>query len=93
MTLDIRAPNGRKVVIDSLGHGELVGWSWLFPPYVWQLGAEAMTPVRTHEFDAKTVRTMMAEDPAFGCSVNHWVGWVLAHRLQAARTRLLDTGP
>jgi CRP-like cAMP-binding protein len=90
VTLDTRAPNGRTVVIDSLGQGELVGWSWLFPPYEWQLGAEAMTPVRTREFDARTVRAMMDADPAFGSTVNHWVGWVCAHRLNAARTRLLD---
>jgi CRP-like cAMP-binding protein len=90
VNLDFRVPGGRTIVIESLGHGELVGWSWLFAPYVWQLGAEAMTPVRTHEFDALAVRTMMDADPAFGSAVGHWVGQVLAHRLHAARIRLLD---
>ncbi|MGW1028135.1 cyclic nucleotide-binding domain-containing protein [Streptomyces sp. NPDC002577] len=90
VTLDFRVSGGRPVVIESLGHGELIGWSWLFAPYVWQLGAEAMTPVRTHEFDALTVRTMMDADPAFGSAVGHWVGQVLAHRLHATRIRLLD---
>lgn len=90
VTLDIQVPGRGAVVIDSLGHGELVGWSWLFPPYRWQLGAEAMTPVRTHEFDAPTMLRMMDADPVFASSVNHWVGRVLSHRLQAARIRLLD---
>ncbi|WP_274564723.1 Crp/Fnr family transcriptional regulator [Streptomyces spiramyceticus] len=90
VTLDIKVPGGRSVVIDSLGQGELVGWSWLFPPYRWQLGAEAMTPVRTNEFDAATVQRMMDSDPVFASSINHWVGRVLSHRLQAARVRLLD---
>ncbi|MFD7532674.1 MULTISPECIES: cyclic nucleotide-binding domain-containing protein [unclassified Streptomyces] len=90
VTLDIRVPHSAPVVIDSLGSGELVGWAWLFEPRIWHLGAEAMTPVRSHEFDATTVRVMMDADPAFGSAVGHWVGQVLAHRLQATRIRLLD---
>ncbi|GAA3379066.1 cyclic nucleotide-binding domain-containing protein [Streptomyces sannanensis] len=90
VTLDMPLPGRRPAVIESLGFGELVGWSWLFPPYLWQLGAEAMTPVRAYEFEAQTVRMMMDADPAFGSAVGQWVGRILAHRLQAARVRLLD---
>ncbi|MFF8913959.1 cyclic nucleotide-binding domain-containing protein [Streptomyces sp. NPDC015032] len=90
VTLDVPVPGSSPAAIENLGSGELVGWSWLFEPYVWHLGAEAMTPVRTHEFDAATVRMMMDADPAFGSAVGHWVGQVLARRLQAARIRLLD---
>ncbi|MEU2671227.1 cyclic nucleotide-binding domain-containing protein [Streptomyces sp. NPDC007164] len=90
VTLDFRVPESPPASIENLGPGELVGWSWLFDPYVWHLGAEAMTHVRTHEFDAATVRMAMDADPAFGSAIGHWVGQVLAHRLQAARTRLLD---
>ncbi|MEV7415284.1 cyclic nucleotide-binding domain-containing protein [Streptomyces sp. NPDC089919] len=91
VTLDVDVPGARHPAqIESLGPGELVGWSWLFPPYVWQLGAEAMTPVRTHEFDALAVRMLMDADPGFGSAFGHWVGRVLAHRLQVARVRLLD---
>ncbi|WP_320776064.1 cyclic nucleotide-binding domain-containing protein [Streptomyces sp. CRN 30] len=90
VTLDLRVPGRRAAVIDSLGHGELLGWSWHFPPYRWQLGAEAMSPVRAWEFDAAAVRALCAEDPEFGRAVAGWVGNVVAHRLHAARVRLLD---
>ncbi|MEU5978396.1 cyclic nucleotide-binding domain-containing protein [Streptomyces sp. NPDC047315] len=91
VTLDIRVPGRRRSpVLESLAHGELVGWSWMFPPGVWHLGAEAMTPVRALEFDAVRVRRMCEADPWFGHEVAMWVGAVLAHRLQAARGRLLD---
>jgi CRP-like cAMP-binding protein len=90
VSLDMHVPGRRSPAIDSLGHGELLGWSWLFAPYTWQLGAEAMTPVRAYEFDARDVRRMCAADPALGAAVGQWVGMVLGHRLQAARTRLLD---
>ncbi|MZD55826.1 cyclic nucleotide-binding domain-containing protein [Streptomyces sp. SID5606] len=90
VTLDLCVPGRRAAVVESLGHGELVGWSWHFPPYRWHLGAEAMTPVRAWEFDAEAVRALCAQDPAFGRAVAVWVGNVVAHRLHAARIRLLD---
>ncbi|MER7759780.1 Crp/Fnr family transcriptional regulator [Streptomyces sp. NPDC097619] len=99
VTLEIPVPGRRPAAIESLGPGELVGWSWLFPPYVWQLSAEAMTPVRAYEFDALEVRMLMDADPAFGSALGHWVGRILAQRLHQTRTRLLDlyaphlTGP
>ncbi|MER5776244.1 cyclic nucleotide-binding domain-containing protein [Streptomyces sp. NPDC002039] len=90
VTLEIPVPGRRPTPVQSLGPGELVGWSWLFPPYTWQLSAEAMTPVRAYEFDGTTIRMLMDADPAFGSSVGHWVGRVLAIRLQQTRTRLID---
>lgn len=90
VTLDMRIPGRRPAVIETLGADELVGWSWLFQPYVWQLGAEVKTPVSAFAFEAAAVRALMDEDPAFGAAVSRWVGRVLAHRLHAARTRLLD---
>ncbi|GHF33601.1 Crp/Fnr family transcriptional regulator [Streptomyces fumanus] len=90
VTLDARVPGRRAAVIDSVSHGELLGWSWHFPPYRWHLGAEALSPVRAWEFDADTIRAMCAEDPEFGRSISFWVGSVTAQRLHATRTRLLD---
>ncbi|MEU4654613.1 cyclic nucleotide-binding domain-containing protein [Streptomyces sp. NPDC023723] len=90
VTLDLHVPGRRAAVVDTLGHGELVGWSWHFSPYRWHLGAEAMSPVRAWEFDAQAVRDLCAQDAEFGRAVAAWVGDVVAHRLHAARIRLLD---
>ncbi|MFY1675841.1 cyclic nucleotide-binding domain-containing protein [Streptomyces sp. WMMC905] len=90
VTLDLSVPALRPAMIDSLGPGELVGWSWHYPPRRWHLGAEAMSPVRAWEFDADAVRGRCAEDAVFGRAVATWVGNVVAHRLHAARVQLLD---
>ncbi|MBB4980364.1 MULTISPECIES: Crp/Fnr family transcriptional regulator [Streptomyces] len=90
VTLDAKVPGRGQPVIETLHHGELVGLSWLFPPYLCQSGAEAMTPVRAYEFDAPAVRSMCHSDPEFGASVIFWVGSILAHRLHVTRVRLLD---
>ncbi|WP_369191833.1 cyclic nucleotide-binding domain-containing protein [Streptomyces sp. R08] len=90
VALDMHVPGRQAAVIESLGHNELVGWSWLFGPHTWHLGAEAMTPVRAWEFDAGAVRALCRDDPEFGVNVSQWVGDIVAHRLRSARTRLLD---
>ncbi|ARX88654.1 putative cAMP receptor protein [Streptomyces alboflavus] len=73
VALDLHVPGRRGAVIESLGHSQLVGWSWLFAPYVWHLGGEATAPVRAYEFDAPIVRTMCQEDPtSAGTSPSGW---------------------
>ncbi|MFJ9037366.1 cyclic nucleotide-binding domain-containing protein [Streptomyces sp. NPDC102406] len=88
--LDMRVPGRRAAVIERLGHNELVGWSWLFGPHVWHLGAQAVTPVRAYEFDAVAVRSLCHDDPAFAEAMSQWIGTIVARRLRATRTRLLD---
>jgi CRP-like cAMP-binding protein len=89
VTLDARVPHRRPAEIETLGPGELVGLSWLFPPYEWELGAQTLSPVRAYEFDAHQVRALCTADPEFGFAVSQWVGLALAQRLHATRARLL----
>ncbi|WP_223837573.1 cyclic nucleotide-binding domain-containing protein [Streptomyces venezuelae] len=88
--LDIHVPGHKDAVIDTLGYGELLGWSWMFRPYTWHLGATASREVRALEFDAAAVRELCQEDSAVGRSVSTAVAAVIADRLDSARTRLLD---
>ncbi|NBE50264.1 cyclic nucleotide-binding domain-containing protein [Streptomyces boluensis] len=90
VSLEYRDPGRRPAVIENLGPGDLVGWSWLYEPYRWHLHATATTPLRTYEFDARNIRMLMDADLAFGFAIDHWVGQILAHRLQSTRVRLLD---
>jgi CRP/FNR family transcriptional regulator, cyclic AMP receptor protein len=88
VSLDVRVPGNGLLVIDAAGIGELVGWSWLFPPYQWTCGAVCVTAVDAFEFDAAAVRTRSAADPLFGYELTGRVMRVLAVRLQRARAGL-----
>ncbi|WP_127356256.1 Crp/Fnr family transcriptional regulator [Actinacidiphila soli] len=90
VTLDLHVPGRRAAAVETLGPGDLLGWSWLFPPYAWHLGAEAQSPVRAMEFDATVVRALCEADPVFGRAISRRIAEIVAHRLQGARTRLLD---
>jgi CRP/FNR family transcriptional regulator, cyclic AMP receptor protein len=89
VALDLQVPGEGPMVIETLGIGELLGWSWLFPPYQWAFGAVALRPVQAFEFDTSAVLALCVSDPALGYELTRRVARVLAHRLQATRLRLI----
>ncbi|MGC0418135.1 Crp/Fnr family transcriptional regulator [Embleya sp. AB8] len=90
VALDLHVPGRHAATVETLGAGELVGWSWLFPPFRWQLGAQAVGAVRALEFDAEAVRAAGERDPAFGRAITLACAQVIAGRLQSSRRRLLE---
>ncbi|GAA3290854.1 cyclic nucleotide-binding domain-containing protein [Streptomyces cinereospinus] len=80
----------RRVTVASLGAGDLLGWSWLFPPHQWDFGAEAFSPVRAYEFEAQPVLALCEQDPQLGMSLVRIVAEILAHRLEMTRGQLME---
>jgi CRP-like cAMP-binding protein len=76
--------------MDTIGMGELLGWSWLFPPFKWAFGAVAAGPVEAFEFDGPAVRACCAADPALGYELTQLLTRVIANRLQATRIKLIS---
>jgi CRP/FNR family transcriptional regulator, cyclic AMP receptor protein len=90
VALDLHTPGRGDVVIETLGDGDVLGWSWLFPPYRWHFGAIALTGTDAIEIDAASVRSACFADPVLGHALTGRFLGVMADRLQAARIRLLD---
>ena len=90
VALDTYVPGRGDVVIETLGPGAVLGWSWLFPPYRWHLGATALEQTLTVELDGAGVLRLCAEDPAIGYELHRRFIEVVVDRLQATRVRLLD---
>ncbi|MFD5269752.1 cyclic nucleotide-binding domain-containing protein [Streptomyces sp. NPDC058335] len=90
VSLDQRVTSVQRVTVAGLGAGDLLGWSWLFPPYQWDFGAEAFSPVRAYEFEAQPVLKLCEEDPALGLSLVRIVAEILAHRLETTRGKLME---
>ena len=89
VTVDVDVPGQGPVPIDTIGMGELMGWSWLFPPFSWAFGAVAASPVETFEFDARMVRAWCACDPTLSYEVTRRVAQVLTRRMKSTRSRLI----
>ncbi|MFG2138200.1 Crp/Fnr family transcriptional regulator [Streptomyces sp. NPDC048650] len=90
VALDQHVPGRRAAVVETLGRDDLLGWSWLFPPYLWHLGAQTLGPVEATEFDATEVRSLCTSDPVIGSAVYHYVAETVADRLNRTRARLLE---
>ena len=88
-TLDLYVPGEGRAVVDNVGMGELLGVSWVFPPYRWAFGAVCAGPLRAFEFDAVAIRSRCAADPLFGSDLSGRLLRVFARRLQGTRARLI----
>jgi CRP/FNR family transcriptional regulator, cyclic AMP receptor protein len=90
VALDFHVPGRGDIVIERIGAGGVVGWSWLVAPYRWSLGAVVADECRALEFHAAGVRAAIAEDPDLGRELTARFLCVMGDRLQAARRRLAE---
>ena len=90
VALEIAAPGRPPIVFTTLGSGEVVGASWIIPPYRWMFDARALEQVRAVGIDAACLRGKCETDHAFGYDMMKRFLPVLAQRLQATRLQVLD---
>ena len=85
----VAAPNP-PIIIETIEAGEVLGWSWLFPPYRWHFNARAIEPVRALMLDGVCLREKGEANPELGYELMKRVTQILIQRLQATRLQLLD---
>jgi CRP-like cAMP-binding protein len=90
IALGTEVPGRGLVVVQTLGPGEVLGWSWLVPPYHWHFTATASTDVSAVEFDTTRLRGIADRDPALGYPLSLGLFEIVVARLQNTRSRLLD---
>ena len=88
--LDLRVPGRGEVLIDSLGPGTVLGWSWVCSTNQWRFGAVAAEQTLAVVFNAPGVLRLCDEQPELGYEMARRFLAVVADRLHASRTRLLD---
>ena len=90
VALDLTVPGRGRVVVQTLGPGDVLGWSWLIPPYEWHFGAITTRDTSAVKLDTGQLRRLADEDPHFGYALALTLFQACAQRLQATRARLLD---
>jgi CRP/FNR family transcriptional regulator, cyclic AMP receptor protein len=90
VALQISAPGRGTITIQTLGEGEIVGLSWLLPPYRWTNDAKALELVRAIGIDGACLRRKCEADHDLGYELMKRVLPVLVQRLQATRLQMLD---
>ena len=74
-------------VIQTVPGGEVLGWSWLFPPFAWHFQARAVEPVRAICCDGGHILVQAEEDPVFGYVIMRRISQLVIQRLQATRRK------
>ena len=78
------------VPIQTIGAGEVLGWSWLFPPYYWHFDARALRPTTAIFFYGTRLRERCEQDHDLGYGLTMRMAEIMMKRLQATRRRLLE---
>ena len=90
IALELFAPGRGQMIVSTFGPGEIVGWSWLFPPYRWHFDGRAVEPVRALTFDGACLRDKCEADHTLGYELMKRFASSMLARLQATRVQLLD---
>jgi len=89
VALEVASPGHGALTVSTLGEDELIGWSWLVPPYRTQSDARAIEPTRATSFDGACIRMKCEEDPRLGYALLKRFAQLIERRLQDAQQQLL----
>ncbi len=90
IVLEVPAISGPTLEVQHIGAEQILGWSWLIPPYRWGFNARALEPVTLWEFDGAAVIRRCEEDSAFGYAILKRFSALMSERLEVARQRMID---
>jgi len=90
VAIEAFSPKRGAITIQTLTAGDVLGWSWLFPPYHTHFGARAIEPTRVLCLDGKCLRNKCEEDHDLGYELMKRFSEVMIQRLQATRLQLLN---
>ncbi len=90
VAIEIAVPDREPMVVETVGAGEVLGMSWLLPPYRWTFDGRARDDISAVELDAACLRGKCDADPALGYELYKRFAGLMRDRLQATRLQLLD---
>ncbi len=90
VALEVATAEKPHLTIQTVGPGEVLGWSWLVPPYLWRLDARALKPTQTLALDAVAFRKVLGAHPAQGFEFLERLLPIVAQRLENTQIQLLD---
>ena len=85
VVLESHTLNDGVIHLETLGPGDALGWSWLFPPYFWHFAARVLEPTDAIFIYATPLRDECEADPEFGYELMKRMAAIMLQRLQAAR--------
>jgi CRP-like cAMP-binding protein len=91
VALESHVRDSGTMSIQTVDEGEVLGWSWLFPPYYWHFDARAVAPTEAVFFYGTPLREECENDHELGYELIKRLSEVMIKRLQATRHLLVET--
>ena len=83
-------PSNGDLVLQTLDQGDVMGFSWLFPPFTWAFDSRAVQEVHAISLDGKCLRGKCDNDTALGYDLMKRFAAIMIDRLRATRLQLID---
>ncbi len=90
VAIEVATPRRGPLVIETVGPGEILGVSWLLPPYRWTFDGRATISTSAVALDAACLRQKCDQDPVLGYEMYKRFAALVRDRLQATRLQLVD---
>jgi CRP/FNR family transcriptional regulator, cyclic AMP receptor protein len=90
VAIGMTTPDGDGVTMQTVGRGDVIGWSWLVPPHRWKFDCRAVDHVQGLAFNAAWLRDKCEQDHDLGYHLLRQLTTVMASRLEATRRQLKD---
>lgn len=90
VSLEFYVPGREPIALETFEAGEIIGWSWLIPPYEWSNDARAVDTVRAISLDGACLRAKMEKDRVLGYEITRRFLPIMARRLLNDRLRILE---
>ena len=90
VSVEVPALVGPVLQIQDLGEGQILGWSWLIPPYQWHFQARVEEDAEVIEFDGGVILQRCEREPKFGYELFKRFAGLMSERLDAARQKMMD---
>lgn len=91
VSVEIPAIYGPPLVVQSLKQGNILGWSWLIPPYLWTFEAIAESDTEVIEFDGEKLRHACEQDHDLGYELMKVFSGLMSERLHEARRKMMES--
>jgi len=90
VAIELKAPGQREIILETLQEGDILGWSWLIPPYFWHYDGKALELTRMIAMDGKCLRSKCEQDHDLGYELLKRFSSIIVQRFEATRLQLLD---
>jgi CRP-like cAMP-binding protein len=90
VALEMVTPHNHPMRVYTVAEGDILGWSWLLPPYHWRFHAHAMEDTRAIALDGRCIRNKCELNHELGYQLFQRVAQVISKRLEATCFQLLD---